>query len=1063
MTETQLPPTTQASIARPSILAIAGHGLRGLFWVMVVMALGTLIGTVAWVRAEPRNLDNYLPWITQQINQNQSYATIKIGHLDLAWHSWNKPLILHANHIELQSKALEPMASIPSASIGVDMWHLAIGSFRLRRIEAEQARFYVAPLLSLAKQRLTPHETSEPILHRDFLQRLRLVNLQQIELVFPEKDGEFSAIAEAHLAKTIGFIEASARVTMAQAHGKARNSSLTLQAKAKKNSRHYDISGSIENLWLSDFGSMSVMKDIAGLDAPIFSQFSGKITPKKTWLEGEFKLAKGTLTAPKVFASPLPIQSFNGLWTWNSDSAIATLKNAALALPDVTLHVDAASSLNPKARTLQLDATMGALNIERLSGYWPLVLAPLTRDWAMASIFGGRIEKANLKMNLTPQDFRDTYFSKEAIDATIHLADARLKYIPNHPEVNHINGAVHFTGTTMDVDITNAQTLTGAQVSKGHLHISDLNSADTRLQAKLTLSAPAPDVATFLALPDINLAKRLHIDPATAKGRAEGDVNFDALIFTSNPNPTPEFFAEQFFYDIKGKLSQVAAPKFLGNKDIEQGNLAVAFDNDYLLVEGEANINGAATKLKLIQDEKTKTSTTEATLKGDAVGLSKFGITLSPYVQGPVDMQVSSKQVGKDPEKTTITLDMKQAVIDYPYLALSKAAGEIATLSFDHVKKNELDALSNLTLQTKEGVSKGSLLYDNTNKSVQAADFSALKVGKHDCALSFSQEDGIQTLSAKGNSLDAHGFWNDKPDPKGPREEFGAMMVDMDLNKLYLHKEKPLRRVNASMLCSASSCSRAKASGFTGENNSFSIEISRKNNKRTFKAEAKNAGEFIQALDFMDTIEGGDLMIEGVYDDRLSDGALDGTLYVKDIRLNEAPLLTKILSLTSPLGFVETLMGKGVSFTRVKIPFRYQNKIITLKEGKASGPSLGFLADGTVDTHTSAVDINGSVVPAYVFNSLIEKIPLIGSVLTGGKGEGLIATRFHAHGTYPDPSVTVNPLSMLTPGFLRGIFDILDAPTSMEGANAESGSNPASSTNARSGPDAQQAESTPAQ
>ena len=45
----------------------------------------------------------------------------------------------------------------------------------------------------------------------------------------------------------------------------------------------------------------------------------------------------------------------------------------------------------------------------------------------------------------------------------------------------------------------------------------------------------------------------------------------------------------------------------------------------------------------------------------------------------------------------------------------------------------------------------------------------------------------------------------------------------------------------------------------------------------------------------------------------------------------------------------------------------------------------------------------------------------------GGEGEGLIAFNYAVKGSYDDPKVSVNPLSALTPGFLRGIFNAGEA------------------------------------
>jgi hypothetical protein len=42
--------------------------------------------------------------------------------------------------------------------------------------------------------------------------------------------------------------------------------------------------------------------------------------------------------------------------------------------------------------------------------------------------------------------------------------------------------------------------------------------------------------------------------------------------------------------------------------------------------------------------------------------------------------------------------------------------------------------------------------------------------------------------------------------------------------------------------------------------------------------------------------------------------------------------------------------------------------------------------------------------------------------LTGGEGEGLLAVTYHMTGDLGDPEVSVNPLSALAPGFLRGLF-----------------------------------------
>jgi hypothetical protein len=65
-------------------------------------------------------------------------------------------------------------------------------------------------------------------------------------------------------------------------------------------------------------------------------------------------------------------------------------------------------------------------------------------------------------------------------------------------------------------------------------------------------------------------------------------------------------------------------------------------------------------------------------------------------------------------------------------------------------------------------------------------------------------------------------------------------------------------------------------------------------------------------------------------------------------------------------------------------------------------------------------------VPAYTINSVLGNIPLLGTLLVGRKGEGVFAINFRVSGPAEDPSVSVNPLTALAPGYLRTIIGVLE-------------------------------------
>ena len=75
------------------------------------------------------------------------------------------------------------------------------------------------------------------------------------------------------------------------------------------------------------------------------------------------------------------------------------------------------------------------------------------------------------------------------------------------------------------------------------------------------------------------------------------------------------------------------------------------------------------------------------------------------------------------------------------------------------------------------------------------------------------------------------------------------------------------------------------------------------------------------------------------------------------------------------------------------------------------------------------VDVEGLIAPAYSLSRLIDVVPVIGELLTGGEGEGLLATSVAVSGSLENPEIRVNPLTALAPGFLRDILDSARHPS----------------------------------
>jgi|GEM_PF-4057104 len=268
------------------------------------------------------------------------------------------------------------------------------------------------------------------------------------------------------------------------------------------------------------------------------------------------------------------------------------------------------------------------------------------------------------------------------------------------------------------------------------------------------------------------------------------------------------------------------------------------------------------------------------------------------------------------------------------------------------------------------------------------------------------------------------------------------MDVQAELGTLILGENRNMFDLNARFKCQVKYCESVDARGATSlespEQSAFNMKLASESGKRTVILSAQNAGGFLRAMDFYDNMQGGVLTIQGEFNDADPQRPLIGTIAITEHSITNAPVLAKMVSLLSLTGFANTITGQGINFTKTEGKLTYTKDYILIKEGKTVGPALGITVEnGLLNRNSDAVQVNGTVVPSYTLNSALNKIPVIGEALSGGEGEGIFAATYKIEGTFPDKvDVSVNPLTMLAPGFLRNLFGA-DAPEIPQPAEQE--------------------------
>jgi AsmA-like C-terminal region len=214
--------------------------------------------------------------------------------------------------------------------------------------------------------------------------------------------------------------------------------------------------------------------------------------------------------------------------------------------------------------------------------------------------------------------------------------------------------------------------------------------------------------------------------------------------------------------------------------------------------------------------------------------------------------------------------------------------------------------------------------------------------------------------------------------------------------------------------------------GLMGAGAGFSVKIGPQAGKRHLYVDARDAGAFLRGLDAVRTMRSGHLTIDANFEGRSGYSPLAGAAAIDNVVVTNSPLLGKLLQAITLYGLVDVLRGPGMTFSRVVVPFQYDGINLNIDQAHADNPSLGLTAKGWLGLSSGQTAISGTVVPAYFFNSMLGQLPLVGKLFSPETGGGVFAVRFALTGPVDTPSVSVNPVSALTPGFLREIFGIFD-------------------------------------
>lgn len=662
---------------------------------------------------------------------------------------------------------------------------------------------------------------------------------------------------------------------------------------------------------------------------------------------------------------------------------------------------------------------------------WPSFIVTPGRKWVIENIIDGVIPTATMRLRMTPLDF-DTDPTTVSPDATpAHLdmtfENASMKLPPKLPIATNGVGKLNMDNNILTANVATAAT---EAARGGPLAISDVTVVTSDLRTRHlnatisgTIAGAASGIATLADDEPINAMKPLGIDPAAVSGQAK--VTF----WLSGPmeNVIDRTLIK---WKIQAALQDVSSTAPIKDHAIKDATVDINADTTNLTLKGTANIDGLAAKVDLSQPIGPDAAPGHS---GVTVELSEAdrkarGLDYGGLLTGPVGATMVDNSDGTK----SFTIDLKKASLTIPGIGWTKGPGVAALATFDMSEKDGIVTLSRLNL-VADGVSiVGNVTLDGKN-GLQRAEFSQFSLRPGDILKVKAERMSSNgyAITINGDNYDARGLiqqlkkgWQDKSSQAAGKV---PLKIDAKVARIVGFGSASLNNVDLKASLTGDTVSKLDLTGVTGAGGAgVAVKIAPGDSGSMLTASAGDTGQVLRFLDLYKRLIGGKGQIRA----RMTDAGTAGATTVTAFSVDQDPGLQEMVA-TAAKKTEEKAAGQRVQappdaasrFESLDITFRVNGSVLQIIDAVLRGESSGGSANGTLNLTTQQLSLAGTFIPIFAINNLFGRIPIIGEILGGGRDGGLIGVTFKLEGPLANPTLSYNPISGVTPGILRRIFE----------------------------------------
>lgn len=702
----------------------------------------------------------------------------------------------------------------------------------------------------------------------------------------------------------------------------------------------------------------------------------------------------------------------------------------------------------------RLEGRIGPMPLDALKAMWPQGLAPQTRQWVAGRIVTGHLTGGSFNITSRRSAARGALDAKSAhvdreVALDLEVEKIGIEYLKGMPPLEAANARLSVTGTTATFVLPAAVIRAGPgqqlQIQEARLLVSGVDQERPIAHIDARLTGPAGGAIDLIGRPPLGLLRNTALDPTGFDGKIDGRFSVTFPIHDALSMKDVQIV------EAKATIVEGAARKVMGRYTVSGASIKAEARDNVIDVSGEALLDGVLTRLSwrhaLLGDPKDVQSLKLRATLGNSER-AQLGMNLGELVSGDVQLDLTVRPGDDDGPAIRAVADLTAAEINLSEVAWAKPPGQRAELRFDLGKRRDGNmVLQNFRLDSDTIGINGWVALGADNRPIEYlfTDFSLNTVSNLSVRGTL-RPDRIWEIKANGARFDAQGVFRGflnvgtvKHDHTPSRS--GGIDIDASFDTVSgvpdvintAAADPLLRKVRLRMSRRGDDLQDLQFSG--RHDNGLVLKASMKATAgapRTLVVEAEDAGEALKLIGIYRHMAGGDGRLEINLDGA---GAAErrGVMNVRRFRVLSDPIVSDVVYAydegqpaiqKGTRGAPQRTVREQIDFDRLRTAFATGSGQLVIEDMEVTGPVLSATLRGTLDYRRRLVNLGGTYTPLSGLNRVLSGVPLFGEVLTGPRREGVVAMTFAIQGPMSNPQVIPNPLSLMTPGFLREIFQM---------------------------------------